>query len=81
MHVPAATKATTPLVELMEQTKGVELEKLFVPVPAEAVAVIVGGVALNKYEELYEPESIVRVLGLTGARARMGRTNIPASDH
>ena len=49
VHVPASTKATNPLDELTVQILVVELENDFVPdpTPAEGVAVIVGGVAVN----------------------------------
>jgi hypothetical protein len=43
------------------QTDEVELEYCFVPAPADAVDVMVGGVALPEYEALYEPASIVNV--------------------
>lgn len=44
VHVPASTNDTTPEEELTVQTPVVELEYDFVPVPADAVADIVGGV-------------------------------------
>ncbi|TRZ73381.1 MAG: hypothetical protein D4R95_03435, partial [Actinobacteria bacterium] len=49
VHVPTSTKVTTPLVELTVHTLVVELVNDFVPdeVPADGVAVIVGGVAVN----------------------------------
>lgn len=49
VHVPASTKATNPLDELTVQIPVVELENDFVPElsAAEAVADIVGGVAVN----------------------------------
>lgn len=49
VQVPASTKATKPLDELTVHTLVVELEKVFVPdpTPADGVAVIVGGVAVN----------------------------------
>lgn len=45
MHVPAATNVTTPVEALIVHTDVVELEYDFVPAPADAVEVIVGGVA------------------------------------
>jgi hypothetical protein len=45
VQVPTVTKATKPVVELIVQTPVVELINVLAPVPAEAVAVIVGGVA------------------------------------
>ena len=61
VHVPASTKVTTPVDELIVHTEVVELENCFVPAPAEAVDVIVGGVALPAYEALNEPASMVNV--------------------
>ena len=63
MHVPASTKATTPLDEFTVQILVVELEYDLVPdpSPAEAVDVTVGGVAVDTYEDEYEPESILKV--------------------
>ena len=61
VHVPASTKATSPVEALIVQTDVVELEYCFVPAPADAVEVIVGGVALPAYVALYEPASMVRV--------------------
>ena len=49
VHVPASTNATTPDDEPTVHTEDVELENVFVPEPAEGVADIVGGVALNRY--------------------------------
>ena len=46
VQVPDVTKATTPVEELIVHTEVVELEYVFVPVPADAVEVIVGGVAV-----------------------------------
>lgn len=46
VHVPASTKVTTPLELLIVQIDRVELEYDLVPLPADAVDVIVGGVAL-----------------------------------
>jgi len=45
VQVPAETKATRPEDELTVQTPVVELVKVLAPVPADAVAVRVGGVA------------------------------------
>jgi hypothetical protein len=42
-------------------TDVVELEYVLAPAPADAVEVMVGGVALPEYEALYDPASIVRV--------------------
>ena len=39
VQVPASTKATSPLVELMVHTEVVELEYDFVPLPSPALAV------------------------------------------
>lgn len=61
VHVPASTKVTSPVEALIVQTDVVELEYCFVPAPADAVEVIVGGVALPAYVALYEPASMVRV--------------------
>ena len=47
MHVPASTNETTPDDESTVHTEVVELEYVFVPEPADAVAAIVGGVAAN----------------------------------
>jgi len=46
VQVPASTKVTTPDDELIVHTDVVELEYVLVPAPADAVEVIVGGVAL-----------------------------------
>ena len=61
VQVPASTKVTTPLEELIVQIDVVELEYDFVPAPADAVDVMVGGVALPVYDALYDPGSIVNV--------------------
>jgi len=61
VHVPASTKATTPLDEFTVQIPVVELVYDFVPEPALAVDVTVGGEAVNPYDDEYEPESIVKV--------------------
>ena len=60
VHVPASTKATNPLDELTVHTLVVVLENDFVPElsAAEAVADIVGGVAVNTYG----PESPLKVI-------------------
>lgn len=42
-----STNETTPLDELIVHTEVVELENVIEPLPADGVAVIVGGVALN----------------------------------
>lgn len=49
VQVPISTNVTTPLDELIVHTLVVELENDFVPdvEPADGVAVIVGGVAVN----------------------------------
>ena len=49
VQVPVSTKVTAPLDELIVQISVVELENDFVPEPsaADAVAVIVGGAAVN----------------------------------
>jgi hypothetical protein len=62
VQVPAATNATNPLEELTVQIDSVELVKVLAPVPADAVAVRVGGVATIVYVDVYEPEAMVRVL-------------------
>ena len=61
MQVPASTKVMTPVEALIVHTDVVELEYCFVPAPADAVEVIVGGVALPAYDALYEPASMVSV--------------------
>jgi len=61
VHVPAATNVTTPVDAFIVHTDVVELEYCFKPAPADAVEVIVGGVALNVYVPEYEPELIVSV--------------------
>ncbi len=63
VHVPEPTKVTKPEDELTVQTPVVELEYDFVPLtsPKFAVDVMVGGVALNEYVDVYEPTSIVRL--------------------
>jgi hypothetical protein len=61
VQVPAATNTTTPDEALIVHTGVVELEYCFVPAPAEAVDVIVGGVASPEYEDEYEPASMVNV--------------------
>lgn len=65
VQVPASTKATSPLEELIVQTEVVELEYDLVPLPsaADAVEVIVGLVAtLNAYGlPAYDDELIVSV--------------------
>lgn len=70
VQVPASTKATKPVDELIVHIDVVELEYDFVPLPSPALAVevIVGLVpALKAYEEVYEPASIVRVLDVAAA--------------
>ncbi len=70
MHVPASTKATKPVDELIVQTGVVELEYDLVPLPSPALAVevIVGFVpALNAYVDVNEPESIERVREVAAA--------------
>ena len=49
VHVPVVTNATKPDDELIMHTDVSELEYDFVPDPAEAVDVIVGGDAVNEY--------------------------------
>ena len=61
VQVPASTNVTTPVEAFIVHTDVVELEYVLVPAPADAVDVIVGGVALPEYEALYEPASIVSV--------------------
>ena len=61
VQVPAATNVTTPEEELIVHTDVVELEYCFVPEPAEAVDVMVGGVASPEYADVYEPALIVNV--------------------
>ena len=46
VQVPALTNVTNPVEELMVQTLVVELLKLFVPPPIDAVEVMVGAVAV-----------------------------------
>ena len=45
VHVPASANVTTPVDASIVHTEVVELEYCFVPEPAEAVEVMVGGVA------------------------------------
>lgn len=61
MHVPLSINVTSPLEEFTEQTRDVEVAKLFTPPPAETVAVKVGGVEPNAYDEVNELASIARV--------------------
>ena len=64
VQVPASTKATKPVDELIVQTDVVELEYDFVPLPSPALAVdvMVGFVpALKAYVEVYEAASMVKV--------------------
>jgi hypothetical protein len=61
VHVPTATNVTRPDDASIVHTEVVELEYCFKPAPADAVEVIVGGVALSAYEPEYEPELIVSV--------------------
>jgi hypothetical protein len=61
VQVPASTNVTTPVDALIVHTDVVELEYVLVPAPADAVEVIVGGVALPEYEALYDPASMVKV--------------------
>lgn len=51
VHVPALTKATTPVDEPIVHTVIEVLVYVLVPVPTEAVLVRVGGVSLTPYEE------------------------------
>lgn len=51
VHVPALTKATTPVDEPIVHTVVEVLVYVLVPVPTEAVLVRVGGVSLTPYEE------------------------------
>ena len=63
VHVPVSTNATRPDDVFTVHIDVVELEYDFVPLPAEAVEVIVGFVpAFNAYELEYEPELMVKVL-------------------
>ena len=67
MHVPVDTKVTAPIDESTTvQIPVVELVYDFVPAPALAVDVTVGGVAVNTYEDEYEPESILKVRAING---------------
>lgn len=64
VQVPASTKATSPVLELIVHTEVVELEYDLVPLPSPALAVevIVGLVPTsNAYVDVYEPASIVSV--------------------
>jgi nitrogen fixation protein len=61
VQVPAATNVTTPVLESTVQTPVVELEYVLVPVPADGVEVMVGGVASSVYEPAYDPPSMVCV--------------------
>jgi len=62
VHVPVDTKVTAPIDESTTvQIPVVELVYDFVPAPALAVDVTVGGEAVNPYDDEYEPESIVKV--------------------
>lgn len=61
-QVPVLTNATSPDDELTVHTEVFVLEYDFVPLPADAVDVIVGLVpALKAYELEYEPGLIVNV--------------------
>jgi hypothetical protein len=51
VHVPALTKATTPVDEPIVHTVVEVLVYVLVPAPAEAVLVRIGGVSLMPYEE------------------------------
>jgi len=61
VHVPAATNVTTPEAESTVHTDVDVLVNVFVPPPADAVLVNVGGVADIAYVEAYELELMVNV--------------------
>ena len=65
-HVPADTNATTPEDEPTVHIEGVLLEYDLTPEPADAVAVIVGGVEVIKYVAEYDEESIESVRDARG---------------
>ena len=65
MHVPASTNATRPDDESTVHTDDVEDEYVFVPAPADAVADIVGGVAVNTYGPESPAKDNVRVAAVT----------------
>jgi hypothetical protein len=71
VQVPAATNATNPLEELTVQIDSVELVKVLAPVPADAVAVRVGGVATIVYVDVYEPEAIEIVREVNSVAAKV----------
>ena len=60
-QVPAETNVTRP-VEAIVQTDEVVVEYDLMPVPPDAVALIVGPVLPNEYDNENELESIERVL-------------------
>lgn len=61
VQVPAATNVTTPEDAFTVQTGVVELEYVLVPLPSDAVEVMVGGVASPEYVAEYEPALMERV--------------------
>jgi len=52
VHVPALTNVTAPEAELIVQTSVVRLVNEVVPLPADGVAVIVGGTATSEYDDV-----------------------------
>ena len=65
-HVPAETKVTTPDTEPTVHTGAVLVMNDLTPEPADAVAVIVGGVAVITYVAEYDETSIASVLDARG---------------
>lgn len=60
-HVPAPTNATTPVEELTVHTATSLLAYVLTPAPADKELVRVGGVAVTKYVDEKDEESICMV--------------------
>jgi hypothetical protein len=65
-HVPADTNVTTPDSEPTVHTGAVDVKNDLTPEPADAVAVIVGGVAVITYVAEYDEASIESVRDARG---------------
>jgi hypothetical protein len=65
-HVPADTNTTTPEDEPTVHTEAEFVRYDLTPEPADAVAVIVGGVEVIKYVAEYDEESIESVRDARG---------------
>jgi hypothetical protein len=65
-HVPADTKATAPDSEPTVHTGAVDVKNDLTPEPSDAVAVIVGGVAVITYVAEYDEASIESVRDARG---------------